>query len=99
MSTGDVAAVKVDSEGKRSGSGCRAGIVNLPPSFPTTIPPPHLQQSYLLIGNPRAQGPLLIVFQQLHSLSETSLQAKKRDTEGQRSRAPATVSLAGVHQY
>lgn len=72
--------------------------MNLPPSSPATIPPPLLQQSYLLIGDPRAQGPTLIVFQQLHSLSETSLQAKKRDTEGHRSRAPATLPFAGVHQ-
>ena len=42
---------------------------------------------------------MFIVFQQLHGLSETSLQAKKRDTEGQRSRVPATLSFAGVRQY
>lgn len=34
--------------------------------------------SYLFIGDPWTQGPMLIVLQQLHSLSETSLQGREK---------------------
>lgn len=70
---GFVGTVAVDTEGKSSGSGWREVVMNLPPSFL-----PHLQQSYLLIGNPWAQCPMLVVLQQLHSLSEPSLQGKEK---------------------
>lgn len=52
---------------------------------PTSLSSPHFSptaNSYLLIGDPRAQGPVLVVLQQLHGLPETPLQRKEETVRG-----------------
>lgn len=67
-------SIEVDNEGKRVvlAAGKGMWLCRLP------APPPHFQQNYLFIGDAWPQGPMLVVLQQLHSLSQTSLQRKEK---------------------